>query len=69
MKATNLTQVITLRVSRKLYKKLLKYSQTHGLPISLVVRRWLTDKLKYSHVWLPFSICSKEAYFLQISFR
>jgi len=50
MKATNLTQVITLRVSRKLYKKLLKYSQTHGLPISLVVRRWLTDKLKYSHV-------------------
>jgi len=43
-------QVITLRIGRKLYKKLQKYALKNQLPMSLVIRRGLSEKLKRVHI-------------------
>lgn len=50
MKHANLEKVITLRVSKKLSKKLQKYCQKKQLPPSLAIRRWMTEKLKHVRV-------------------
>lgn len=46
MAITKLSKTITFRVSRKMDQKLQKYSKKMQLPQSLIIRRWLAEKLK-----------------------
>ena len=47
MSSTKKTKMISLRLPPKLSQKLRKYCQKNNLPASLVIRRWLIEKLKY----------------------
>jgi len=46
MISTNKTKAVSLRLSPKLYKKLQNYSAKSEIPISIIIRKLLSEKLK-----------------------